>query len=69
MDRYGRKVPKHAHGTANLKNRTSSSIEMIEMILELYDTEGKLLDRLETGVQKVSEYDIDFVNMLQRADG
>ena len=37
MDRYGRKVPKHAHGTANLKNRTSSSIEMIEMILELYD--------------------------------
>ena len=36
-DRYGRKVPKHAHGTANLKNRTSSSIEMIEMILELYD--------------------------------
>ena len=31
------KVPKHAHGTANLKNRTSSSIEMIEMILELYD--------------------------------
>ena len=37
VDRYGRKVPKHAHGTANLKNRTSSSIEMIEMILELYD--------------------------------
>ena len=24
VDRYGRKVPKHAHGTANLKNRTSS---------------------------------------------
>ena len=35
----------------------------------MYDTEGRLLDRLETGVQKVSEYNIDFVNMLQRADG
>ena len=43
--------------------------EQDALILELYDTEGKLLDRLETGVQKVSEYDIDFVNMLQRADG
>lgn len=37
VDRYGRKVPKHAHGTANLKNRTSSSIEMTEAVLELYD--------------------------------
>ena len=43
--------------------------EQDALILELYDTEGKLLDRLETGVQKVSEYNIDFVNMLQRADG
>ena len=24
-DRYGRKIPKHAHGTVNLKTRTSSS--------------------------------------------
>lgn len=37
VDRYGRRVPKHAHGTANLKNRTSSSIEMTEAVLELYD--------------------------------
>ena len=37
VDRYGRKVPRHAHGTANLKNRTSSSIEMTETILGLYD--------------------------------
>lgn len=43
--------------------------EQDALILELYDTEGRLLDRLETGVQKVSEYNIDFVNMLQRADG
>ena len=37
VDRYGRKVPKHAHGTANLKNRTSSSMEMTEAVLELYE--------------------------------
>ena len=42
--------------------------EQDALILELYDTKGKLLNRLETGV-KVSEYKIDFVNMLQRADG
>ena len=43
--------------------------EQDALVLELYDTKGRLLDRLETGIQKVSEYDIDFVNMLQRADG
>ena len=37
VDRYGRKIPKHAHGTVNLKHRTSSSMEMTETILELYD--------------------------------
>jgi DNA polymerase V len=25
MDRYGRAIPKHAHGTINLKQQTSSS--------------------------------------------
>ena len=40
VDRYGRKVPRHAHGTANLKNRTSSSIEMTETILGLYDSKS-----------------------------
>ena len=37
VDRYGRKVPKHAHGTANLKSRTSSSMEMTTAVLQLYD--------------------------------
>ena len=43
--------------------------EQDELILELYDTEGKLLDRLETGIQKVSEYDMNDNNILKRADG
>ena len=37
VDRYGRKIPKHAHGTANLQNHTSSAITVVEKTLELYD--------------------------------
>lgn len=36
-DRYGRLVPKHAHGTANLKKKTSSTSQIMEAVLELYD--------------------------------
>ncbi len=36
-DRYGRQVPKHAHGTANLKRRTSSTKIIMDAIMELYD--------------------------------
>lgn len=36
-DHYGRKVPKHAHGTANLGRRTSSAVRIIDAVMELYD--------------------------------
>ena len=36
-DRYGRQVPKHAHGTANLEEYTASSKRITAAILELYD--------------------------------
>lgn len=36
-DRYGRAIPKHAHGTINLEQQTSSSRQMTEAALELYD--------------------------------
>ena len=36
-DRYGRQVPKHAHGTANLKKKTSSTAMIIDAMTELYD--------------------------------
>ncbi len=36
-DRYGRKTPKHAHGTVNLKRQTSSSRLITEAVLGLYD--------------------------------
>lgn len=36
-DRYGRRIPKHAHGTANLGCKTSSTHRIMEAVLSLYD--------------------------------
>lgn len=38
MDYYGRPVPKHAHGTANLDEHTSSTKEIISAVMSLYDS-------------------------------
>ena len=35
-DHYGRKIPKHAHGTINIDHYTSSSKVIIDKMLELY---------------------------------
>lgn len=35
-DRYGRKVPKHAHGTINLDHKTSSTKVIMEAVMKLY---------------------------------
>ena len=36
-DRYGRKVPKHAHGTSNLDEPSSSTRQIMDTVMELYD--------------------------------
>lgn len=36
-DHYGRKIPKHAHGTVNLSGKTLSSSALINALLELFD--------------------------------
>lgn len=36
-DHYGRRIPKHAHGTANLTRQTSSTHLIIDAVTELYD--------------------------------
>lgn len=36
-DRYGRKIPKHAHGTANINEFTSSAKLITDAVLKLYD--------------------------------
>ena len=46
-DHYGRKVPKHAHGTANLDRPTSSARLISDAVMELFDriTDPALLVR------------------------
>ena len=41
-DRYGRAIPKHAHGTANLEEYTASTKRIITAALELFD---RIIDR------------------------
>lgn len=36
-DRYGRKIPKHAHGTINLDHKTSSTKIIMEASIDLYE--------------------------------
>ena len=36
-DHYGRKIPKHSHGTINIDHQTSSSKVIIEKMVELYE--------------------------------
>ena len=50
VDRYGRRVPKHAHGSANLGRQTSSTKVITDAVMELYDriVDPKLLIRRVT---------------------
>lgn len=50
IDRYGRKIPKYAHGTANIKKYTSSSRLASEVVLSLYD---KIVDK-RLSVRRIS---------------
>ena len=47
IDRYGRSVPKHAHGTINLDHKTSSNKIIGEAVMKLYDRiiDNRLLTR------------------------
>lgn len=36
-DHFGRRIPQHAHGTANLLRHSASSREIIQAVMELYD--------------------------------
>ena len=69
IDRYGRKVPKHAHGTINLEHHTSSTKIIIDAVVKLYAkiiNEKLLIRRLnitannivnENGIKKEFKYE------------
>jgi len=42
IDHYGRKVPKHAHGTARLKVKTASTVLIVQEAVNLYE---KIINR------------------------
>ena len=80
-DRYGRKIPKHAHGTANLGLYTTSTQKIIAAVMELFD---RIIDPTlfvrrvtltanhviaESKVQKEQEFEqLDLFSMLQEKE-
>lgn len=57
-DHYGRRVPKHAHGTANLDRQTSSTKLIVDGAMELYDriiNEHLLIRRINLTANHVVE--------------
>jgi len=71
-DFYGRKIPKHAHGTANLSRQTSSTKLITEAALKLYDeiVDKKLLIRRVTIAANnlISEDKIDTAPKYEQLD-
>ncbi len=57
-DHYGRKIPKHAHGTANLGRMTSSAKQMADAAMKLFDEivdPNLLVRRIYIAVNHVAE--------------
>lgn len=55
-DRYGRKIPKHGHGTANLDGYSSSTKQIMAAMLELFDRivdKNLLIRRLNVTANRV----------------
>lgn len=59
-DHYGRKIPKHAHGTASLGRQTSSTMLITKAGMELYDrivNENLLIRRISISVNHLVNED------------
>lgn len=71
-DHYGRKIPKHAHGTVNLSSKTLSSSALINALLELFDrivNKNLLVRRLTIAACKlVDESEIEKGFVAQQLD-
>ena len=81
IDRYGRRIPKHSHGTQNLKKKTSSTSAILAAVTELYDriiNPDLLVRRINVTANKVvpegEELDLaapqqmSFFDVLDRSD-
>lgn len=69
-DRYGRKVPKHAHGTINLEHKTSSTKLIMHSAVELFDRiidKNLLTRRINiTANNVVNEYEAENKNKFEQ---
>lgn len=55
-DHYGRKIPKHAHGTVNLDRQTSSTRIILKAVTELYEKivdENLLIRRINISANRI----------------
>ena len=72
VDHYGRRVPKHAHGTANLQQYTSSSKMITRAVMELFDqivNPDLLIRRVTlTANHVVSENNVPEVSTFEQLD-
>ena len=65
IDHYGRKVPKHAHGTINIDHKTSSTKIITNAVIELYEriiNKNLLVRRINITAQDVVN-DQDYKNV------
>jgi len=71
-DHYGRKIPKHAHGTINIDHKTSSSKIIMENMLKLYDkivNKNLLIRRINiTACNVISEEIVKDKPVIQQFD-
>ena len=71
-DRYGRQIPKHAHGTANLDRYTSSTQIIVDAMLGLFDRivdKNLLVRRVNiTACRVVSESSVDTSAPMEQLD-
>ena len=72
LDRYGTKVPKHAHGTINIDHKTSSTKIITNAVMELYEriiNKDLLARRINlTAEDVVSEYDYKNAKAYEQID-
>ena len=75
LDRYGRKIPKHAHGTIRLSRKTSSFKTLLESSLKLYDqimnpdlTVRRLTITFCNVERKGEEKELEQLNIFESAD-
>lgn len=71
IDNYGRKIPKHAHGTTNLSQQTSSTMIIMDAVIALFDRivdQSLLIRRVTIKANNVVSEDLLVRNSHEQLD-